>query len=483
MSEWAASSPSPSSQINTAATAATTTTTTWKSQTFLPFPKGSLSVLTAPSNSGKSTYIKKLIQNAHLYFPQPFNKIIVVNCHSLVAPYHIENLPNAPWDIPPIHNYLLSDFNPDEILEPDDLLILEDLQDFSPIVRLIVTALVHHRELAACFIVTHSLLSSRHFELLQHTHRVILFLQSAATTRLALYIVRHFFVDPELKTYLKSILGVAEKQRAVLHIEINPIAGERTAHHLALSHLLSLSVDKEEFAILYPYPATMTFYQDIEQSSPNSEVESLSGDLVNNLPEVLHPDSYVLLNAKHVQQWKKLQVNSKESLDCAQDAGKDEWNEAVLALEESIDDAVPTNKLFKAKSLCKEMLKNPQFCLSSDGRSMSVTDKPNLTFNVVDYILCAIRNAGPNEMSKINEGQYKLYRIVTKILLNRNAPTQMFRNKVLLASPSVAAKVRRQNPHTPSNNRHKVSAVKNAKVLAPGSNRMSGWGGLNLYKS
>ena len=164
----------------------------WKPQTFLPFPKGSLSVITAPSNSGKSTYIKNLIQNAHLYFPQPFNRIIVVNCHSLVAPYHIEPLENSPWGIPDIENYLLSEFSPDLVLQSNDLLILEDLQEFSPIVKLIVTALVHHRDLAACFIVTHSLLANRHFELLQHTHRVILFLQSGATTRLALYIANHF---------------------------------------------------------------------------------------------------------------------------------------------------------------------------------------------------------------------------------------------------------------------------------------------------
>ena len=65
-----------------------------------------------------------------------------------------------------------------------------------------------------------------------------------------------------------------------------------------------------------------------------------------------------------------------------------------------------------------------------------------MTFNIIDYILVAIRFAGPNELTKMNEPRYKLYRAITKILLNRNAPTQMFRNKVLLAPASAAAKHR-----------------------------------------
>jgi hypothetical protein len=403
-------------------------TSAWDPQIFLPFPRNCISLLTAPTNSGKSTYLKHILENAHLFFAEPFERVIVINCHALVSTYELQQLPNCPWPVAPVEHYLLADFET-EILQANDLLIIEDLQELTPNIKLLVTAITHHCDLSACFIVTHSLLGSRQFELLSYTHKVILFLKSAAVARLALYIVRHFFVDPELKTYLKSILGVAESQQAIIHIEINPIAGKSTAHHIALSHLLQLTVPKG-FCILYPHPNNMSVY---EASHQGSEVDSLDLD---NLPQQLHPESFVLVNAKAVKQWKK----QEESAECAEEAGEKEWTEACNTLEDMINDTVPASKLFKAKSLCKELLKNPQFCLDTSGRTMHFIDKPKMTFSVLDYILVAIRQAGPSEMNKINDGQYKLYRLVTKCLLNRNTPTQLFKNKVLLATLPLASK-------------------------------------------
>ena len=395
-------------------------TSAWDPQIFLPFPRNCISLLTAPTNSGKSTYLKNILENAHLFFAEPFERIVVINCHALVSTYELEQLPDCPWPVALVEHYLLADFET-EILQASDLLIIEDLQELTPKIKLLVTAITHHCDLSACFIVTHSLLGSRQFELLSYTHKVILFLKSAAVARLALYIVRHFFVDPELKTYLKSILGVAESQQAIIHIEINPIAGKSTAHHIALSHLLQLTLPKG-FCLLYPHPNTMSVY---EKSQRGSSIESLDLD---DLPQQLHPDSFVLVNAKAVKQWKK------PNEECAEEAGEKEWIEACNTLEDMINDTVPASKLFKAKSLCKELLKNPQFCLDTSGRTMHFINKPKVTFSALDYILVAIRQAGPSEMNKMNDTQYKLYRLVTKCLLNRNTPTQLIKNKVLLAT-------------------------------------------------
>lgn len=395
----------------------------WDPQIFLPFPRNCISLLTSPTNTGKSTYLKNILQNPHLFFANPFDRIIVVNCHSLVSTYAIEQDPNCPWPLASIEHYLLDDFY-SETLQPNDLLIIEDLQEFTPNIKLLVTAITHHCDLTACFIVTHSLLGSKQFELLSYVHKVILFLKSAAVARLSLYIIRHFFVDPNLKAYLKSILGVAESQQAIIHIEINPIAGNSTAHHIALTHLLSLTHPKG-FCLLYPHPNSMSAYEKNQQS----DIEMLDSEMLNQLPDTLHPDSFVLINAKAVQQWKMQQPHE----ECAQDAGEKEWTEACNTLEDMINDTVPAAKLFKAKSLCKELLKNPQFCLDTSGRTMHFMDRPKVTFSVLDYILVAIRQAGPSELNKIDDPQYKLYRLVTKSLLNRNMPTQLIKNKVLLA--------------------------------------------------
>ena len=399
----------------------------WDPQVFLPFPRNCISLLTSPTNTGKSTYLKNILQNPHFYFATPFDRVVVVNCHSLVSTYELEQDPNCPWPVAEVEHYLLSDFLT-ESLQPNDLLIIEDLQELTPNIKLLVTAITHHCDLTACFIVTHSLLGSKQFELLSYVHKVILFLKSAAVARLALYIIRHFFVDPNLKAYLKSILGVAESQQAIIHIEINPIAGKSTAHHIALSHLLSLTAPKG-FCLLYPHPNNMAAY---EKHQEVLDIDSLDSEFLDKVPEQLHPDSFVLLNAKAVTQW-KMQRPQQSTGECAEEAGEREWTEACNTLEDMINDTVPAAKIFKAKSLCKELLKNPQFCLDTSGRMMHFIDKPKITFSVLDYILVAIRQAGPNELVKMNDPNYKLYRTVTKSLLNRNTPTQLIKNKVLLA--------------------------------------------------
>ena len=80
---------------------------------------------------------------------------------------------------------------------------------------------------------------------------------------------------------------------------------------------------------------------------------------------------------------------------------------------------------------------------------MHFINKPKVTFSALDYILVATRQAGPSEMNKINDTQYKLYRLVTKCLLNRNTPTQLIKNKVLLATAPLPPK---KSKVTPPNN-------------------------------
>ena len=412
----------------------------WDPQIFLPFPRNCISLLTAPTNSGKSTYLQHILEHAHLFFAEPLNRIIILNCHALVSPYQLEQQPANPWPLPAIEHYLLEDFHTD-VLEANDLLIVEDLQHLTPNIRLLITAITHHVNLAACFIVTHSLLGSSQFELLSHVHKVILFLKSAAVARLALYIVRHFFVDPHLKTYLKSILAVAESQQAIIHLEINPIAGTASSHHLVLSHLLELT-RPQGFCLLYPHLNNMNAYQQQELNS-SQDVESLDSSVLESVPDNLHPDSFILLNAKTVAQWKSEKTaadGSQLKESCAtQHIGEQEWIQACHALEDLIHDIVPSKNLFKAKSLVKELLKNPEFCLDLSGRTMHLIHRPRVMFSVLDYILLATRQSGPNEMAKINDAQYKLYRIVTKMLLKKNTPTQLIKNKVLLASAASAS--------------------------------------------
>ena len=294
-------------------------------------------------------------------------------------------------------------------------------------------------------------------------------LKSAAVARLALYIVRHFFVDPHLKTYLKSILAVAESQQAIIHLEINPIAGTASSHHLVLSHLLELT-RPQGFCLLYPHLNNMTAYQQQEHHS-SQDVESLDSSVLESVPDNLHPDSFILLNAKTVAQWKSEKTaadGSQLKESCAQHIGEQEWIQTCHALEYLIHDIVPSKNLFKAKSLVKELLKNPEFCLDLSGRTMHLIHRPRVMFSVLDYILLATRQSGPNEMAKINDAQYKLYRIVTKMLLKKNTPTQLIKNKVLLTSaasastpvtPALVSLAKKTQPHAAAVKRRKKKSL------------------------
>ena len=381
----------------TADAAATTATTT--EQNFLPFPHGSINLLVGPSNVGKSTYVANLLKNPELFFTRPlFRRVVVVNCHSAVGVSQYQqttttttnddddNNHTATTAVPVVH-CLLSNFEVD-ILEAGDILIFEDVQEISAVIKLAVTTIVHHLNLSGCFIICHSILGSRLFEILQFCHQVILFLTSSAVSRLALYIVRAFFVDEHLKSYLKGIISTAESHQAILHLSLNPIAGARNPNHLALSHLLNLTRDKGGFCIIYPNLRKMKNYEIADCSSRQPEFDDT---VFEHLPEQLNPESYVMINAKSIlnikeqqqQQQQQQQHRQSGQAKCAANSSEENWLLAVTELEADIEDSFPAAKIFKAKALARELLKNSSLCLGVNGRTMHFPDKPpKWTFSI-----------------------------------------------------------------------------------------------------
>lgn len=419
---------------------------------FLPFPHGSINLLVGPSNVGKSTYVANLLQTPDLFFTRPlFQRVVVVNCHSAVGTSQYQNTTTGENTATPVIHCLLSNFEVD-ILEAGDILIFEDVQEISAVIKLAVTTIVHHLNLSGCFIICHSILGSRLFEILQFCHQVILFLTSSAVSRLALYIVRTFFVDEQLKNYLKGIISTAESQQAILHLSLNPIAGARNPNHLALSHLLNLKEENGGFCIIYPNLRKMKDYE-MEDCSSSQQPE-FEDTFLEQLPENLNSESYLMINAKSVknlteqqqQQQHNQRHNSLDQAKCAENSGEEQWLLAVTELEADIEDSFPAAKIFKAKALARELLKNSSLCLGVNGRTMHFPGKPSKwTFSILDYISTAVRMAGPKEIDKIDNPQYKLYRAVTKSLLNKDCPSHFIKNKILLAS-SLSQPVKRSAP-------------------------------------
>ena len=92
-----------------------------------------------------------------------------------------------------------------------------------------------------------------------------------------------------------------------------------------------------------------------------------------------------------------------------------------------------SNPAILESSLSKSKNENSDFCLGLNGRTMSFLNKPNKSFSVLDFLVTAVRMAGPKEIIKLNDPNYKLYRQITKSLLNKNCPVHFIKNKVLLA--------------------------------------------------
>lgn len=205
--------------------------------TFTAFPRYSVNIVAGPTFVGKTYYVTQLVNNYKIFFECRVGRVVVVLCNS-----RVKSISFSPDLDVPVEQVLLSDFAPD-FLEENDLVIIDDLQHLTPEVKLTISVCAHHTALASLFVITHSLLGSSNFELLSLCHRIFLFLGSTANKRLTAYILDHFYSDPEVKTYLKSVLNYCSQQSQVLALELSPI-GPSPQIVLAFSHLLQLLGDR-----------------------------------------------------------------------------------------------------------------------------------------------------------------------------------------------------------------------------------------------
>jgi len=249
---------------------------------FQPFPKYSVNIVTGPTSVGKTYFITQLVNNKNIYFSTPISRIVVVLCNSRVKSIGFD--PNL--DVP-VEQVLLCDFVIDH-LEDNDLVIIDDLQNITPEVKVAISVCAHHQGLASLFVVTHSLLGSSNFELLRLCHRIFVFLGSVANKQLTKYLFDYYYADPEVKNYLKQVLNFCARENQVLAIELSPI-GHTPQIVLAFSHLTNLVSGK--YCLLYPWPHFgQTFSQRFRTNPPvalaeNMSVNFVQGESVENLPD------------------------------------------------------------------------------------------------------------------------------------------------------------------------------------------------------
>ena len=444
---------------------------------FHPFPAASSTLIVAPPYTGKSYFVKQVLESQELYFEKPISKVIVINCDERVKFYTLEKPPSRRGEederpLPVVEQYVWDTFD-SATLKEGDVVLVDDLQVITPRVRELITALTHHCFLGHLFVICHGVLGTRMYELLSYVHRVCLFTASTAVVRLGLYIIQRFYVDAELKEFLKIVIGICERQQEVLILEINNLPGNVQPYHVALSHLTKLRNPEASFAMAYSYPSRSGLY---EKLAREKRIGRVSTTLLEALPpkEYLPRGSFLILNPLNVQELR----DAAEETDAAPvteetardgDASEEdclqkqtaEWEDAVAELETRIEDFVDPKggKWLLAKNLLKEILRNSNICILDNRKEMMIENRDSTRVSVLDFVTNAIRRCGPNEHeTRGNSAEFRLYRIYVESLLRNLCPRSLFKNKMLLsggrASSPLPPSRRRKNKESKKRHRH-----------------------------
>ena len=421
---------------------------------FEPFPRNSSTLLVAPSCSGKSYFLKIILENSRLYFKDVITRVLVVNGNPKIQFYEL-NLTAAKEKAETQQDIEVIQFTWPEFeqwdyenqLEAGDVVILDDLSTFNTTARKLVNQLSHHLNLNHIFIVTHSLLQQKTYELLNFVHSVLCFMQCSAVVRLCSYIVQTFYKDIETREFVKHIVAACEKEKTTLLLEINSLSADKSAKHIAVSHLLSLanSPPKLSFAVVYPYPMEHEAYENSRQRSRSSSIDSLTGSPSQDFPVNLIQGSFVILNTASVATWKKTDEDCLSAANNSSTA-KEEilWNQTIADIETRIENYLPSVKWLLGKNLLREILTNPDVCILKDKKHMIIYDNHKFKVSILDFILEATKKSFPTAANatysfhkKRHHGggvghEYQLYRIYVKSLIAHSAPRILFKNKLLL---------------------------------------------------
>jgi len=426
---------------------------------FRPFPRQTSTLLAGPSFMGKTTYVRKIVEYQHLFFQDPVFRLWVVNCNQSVTFSPLEEPKDESELRRPLAQLLQrtwEDFDVGELSE-GDVLLIDDLQKITPNIREIVNAATHHLALGHCFVITHSILGSKQYELLNLVHRIALFCSSASVANLASYILSTRILDPELKSRLKEALGAAQRSREVLILELSALPESVQPHHVACSHLLRLVDPKCGFAVVYPHPSRVEMYEaeadnllDVEMQNPSDASKNFPGpgEFVSGSFLILRPELVASVKTKKTEEMTAERPPSKrrradgagkddgseeeEDGDACVDKDEEVWNKTVLQMESDVENFLPSKQWRCCKSLLYEILHNPAICLLSDGRRVKLHDRP-VVASLIDYLSAATRRDAPTERrTKAQTPEFKGFRHITAALLSYHAPKTLFKNRLVL---------------------------------------------------
>ena len=410
-------------------------------QYFVPFLPNLVTVFPSLSSSGKSHLVKRIVQNSKSYFTVPPSKVIFVLCNPKVEAFDESDFSNANL---PVETIALQDFVPEECLQHNALLIFEDVQILCDKITNCINVYCHHLGLAGIFILVQGLLGrSKVFPLVTISHRIVLFLQSTAVSRLANYILQ-FYQDPELKVYIKTILAYAQRQEDIVLLEINKVRGNSQPFYVAIQGLDNFPMDDASLKrpVIYAQPNKLHAFNNMFAANyATLTSSSTAADKVDNTAAAAAPNnddnenlpqgSFILVPAQNVTVSRRREsaINNDKNDDEIESDDKcaKTWNATLNIIKENLENNFPRKKLQLAENLVREIMRTQRFCVTKDGRTIMVKNMIKTKLPLLDLVSTITRQAGPREQMADEK-----FLPFVKILLENGAPLVYFKNKSLL---------------------------------------------------
>jgi hypothetical protein len=252
------------------------------------------------------------------------------------------------------------------------------------------------------------------------------------------YYKSHFFHDPEIKSYLESILFYGERTKCNVLFELNELAGPHRTKYAAIANLSGLfdssinDDDDDDNNMERATAATTTslvFPHYNEQDDYAERFKDNYVEVERPPQQLLPPTGYLLVPAKNVIVKKRGGAGGQQKKKGEKMDEEEVWNETMTQLSEEIMSAVPAKKQFAVNNIVRSILRCKDFDISPNG-SMMVKGQPRTLTPILDYAMTAARMGGPNEKGDHN------FIVFTKHLLRNHMPKQYVKNKSLFSSKS-----------------------------------------------
>ena len=403
------------------------------------YARQSVNVITAPSNTGKTTLLKQIMAHRDVFFERGGAEgLVYVNCNARNAVIALEN----PFEDVDLHLEVtvlaMHDVeDPVSLLKPGHVVVLDDVVSINSMVEHFVTYAAHHNDVTL-FLVTQGLLANKLFRLVHKIHTLTLFFGNSSTPPLARHLLTHFFLDADTKNYLKKVFAQCEKHKLTCVLKLNDVASSSQAYKkvLLFANIEQLFKAPQDYCVIYP------------ELNQDKQLQKLM-----ELGEEADDETWVLVKAKHVKAEGRKESATSEDVqeketgaEIAPSAEKSKWGEMFDTVVQEIRNVFPVGKWSSCINIFKEILRVDQFRLGSkaDGyKSLLLKGKRKLRVSLIDFLQVLTRRGSHFEP----EDKFRPFFPFLKQLLRNHIPLTFIKNQRLLdLSSGKTAKKKKQRP-------------------------------------